>query len=1469
MSSSQPQYRILLASSDPGVGGVAQYNYALLKGLGGLHCQVTYLQYGSSVDTDWIRAQYPQVHQVNINPDDPESLRQWLINPTTQPHLILCSNTNPFTNFALKAIALERHIPYIIIEGLVEPHLATQNAPYLHLLAQHYAHAHAVIAVSQDNLTLLHQHFRLPPDQGQVIHYGRPPEYFTPIDPTLRHDLRRAQNIPADAVVCFTAARIESRKGYQFQLAAIQALRHTERWDHLYFVWAGGGLFEPELETELKAQLETANAIDHVKFLGQIDTVQTWLNIADIFILPSQLEGMPLSIIEAMAKGLPVIATAVSGIPEQLGETGQLLADPKQDANQTIQDLIDTLTTWSQDAELRHDIGRACAARATQLFTEDRMLTETLTMIQSALQTPHDYISPGLAEVHPDAAFPHMIVGNPDTCNWPYLRRDIPHYWYVDQRQPTIGFLSRDEAHLLYNLARQFAGQRGLEIGCWMGWSACHLALAGLELDVIDPVLGDTTAYESVSQSLRAAGVLDRVNLIAGYSPQAVEALATEQQRRWSLLFIDGNHEHPGPLEDAIACEPLAAVDALVVFHDLAAPAVAQGLDYFRDRGWQTLVYQTMQIMGIAWRGNVQPVDHTPDPAVAWSLPPHLHGYNISGQITPSSPSNASPVRELIAQVAAFVAANANTTTQTSYKADQVLTVFQQLEQCVTNGIQEEGLHIARSVCLCLLARHREALAAAKLELQYHPHNQDAQLQVAQLEAMLGESAHLAPIPTRDRPWYTELPKSTLHSIQTASHNYAYRGIPMIKNPFDFALYPLLLWQIKPKTIIEIGSKDGGSAVWFGDLLDNFNIDGHIYSLDIVKVTQYNHPRVTFLEGDGRNLDQSFSPQFFTQLPRPLLVIEDADHTYETSYAVLNFFDQYLEPDEYIVIEDGIISDLIADPTYNTGPHRALRQFLTENHHYEIDHHFCDFFGYNLTWCTNGFLQKKARKNSAPLQLQFKPQTAQPSDLVQTTTPNFCIVIDGMFFQRYNTGIARVWRSLLSHWEKTEFAQHLIIIDRGGSAPRLDGLTYRTLPLHSYENPDIERQQLQQICDQENATLFISTYYTIPITTPSVFMAYDMIPEMLGADFNEPMWQEKHRAIEHAQAYIGISQNTLDDLVRCFPDAATKPRTVAHCGVEPIFTPAREGEIERFKQKYGIHKPYFILSAPGTGYKNAQLFFRAFAQLPTRLGFELVCTGNMGYLDDGLRAMVPGNTIHTLYLEDEELRLAFSGAIALVYPSRYEGFGLPVLEALACGCPIITSPIASLPEVAGEAAIYVNPDDEATMIAALCEVQNPRVRQSLRLAGLQQAQQFSWEKMAQTVEQALIMATVPVTNLSGTNYILTPDWSQSEDILNEVLSELFKTLAQQKNPMTLLFYAAAANAEDVNTLLTGIAFNLMMMEAVDLDEHLAIAILPPLHPVQWSALLPNIQGRIPLVCDDPEVVTLPPVQVLPVVQLPS
>jgi cephalosporin hydroxylase len=90
------------------------------------------------------------------------------------------------------------------------------------------------------------------------------------------------------------------------------------------------------------------------------------------------------------------------------------------------------------------------------------------------------------------------------------------------------------------------------------------------------------------------------------------------------------------------------------------------------------------------------------------------------------------------------------------------------------------------------------------------------------------------------------------------------------------------------------------------------------------------------------------------------LVIEDADHTYETSSAVLRFFHSYLRGEEYIVIEDGIISDLNQDQTTNSGPHRAIKEFIAANPgEYDSDSRYSDFFGYNFTWGTNGFLKKK------------------------------------------------------------------------------------------------------------------------------------------------------------------------------------------------------------------------------------------------------------------------------------------------------------------------------------------------------------------------------------------------------------------------------------------------------------------------------------------------------------------------------
>jgi glycosyltransferase involved in cell wall biosynthesis/regulator of replication initiation timing len=249
---------------------------------------------------------------------------------------------------------------------------------------------------------------------------------------------------------------------------------------------------------------------------------------------------------------------------------------------------------------------------------------------------PHDYVSPGMAIVRPDDAFPNMIVGDTSVPRWRWLRRWVEHNWYTDRRNPDAGFLNRDEAAILYNTARLVHGKPCLEIGCWRGWSTVHLALGSGVVDVVDPILAKSDFAESVRRSCESAGVLDAVAFHPGLSPAAVDALGRTSGKRWSLIFVDGDHEGDAPRLDAEVAMRHAADTAMVLFHDLACPSVAEGLGVLRNAGWHTMVYQTMQIMGVAWRGNIEPPEHFPDPNVFWTLPNHLCGYNVSNWKRPT-----------------------------------------------------------------------------------------------------------------------------------------------------------------------------------------------------------------------------------------------------------------------------------------------------------------------------------------------------------------------------------------------------------------------------------------------------------------------------------------------------------------------------------------------------------------------------------------------------------------------------------------------------------------------------------------------------------------------------------------------------------------------------------------------------------------------------------------------------------------
>ena len=125
------------------------------------------------------------------------------------------------------------------------------------------------------------------------------------------------------------------------------------------------------------------------------------------------------------------------------------------------------------------------------------------------------------------------------------------------------------------------------------------------------------------------------------------------------------------------------------------------------------------------------------------------------------------------------------------------------------------------------------------------------------------------------RPFTTDIPKPLLDKIQTGTMQWTYKGIPTYKNPFDLALYAKLLWDVKPRTIIEIGSNAGGSAVWFADQVRAMQLGAQIYSLDINPVLGVTDPLVTFRTADVHQIADAMPPTWVASLPRPLFVIEE------------------------------------------------------------------------------------------------------------------------------------------------------------------------------------------------------------------------------------------------------------------------------------------------------------------------------------------------------------------------------------------------------------------------------------------------------------------------------------------------------------------------------------------------------------------------------------------------------------------
>jgi len=259
--------------------------------------------------------------------------------------------------------------------------------------------------------------------------------------------------------------------------------------------------------------------------------------------------------------------------------------------------------------------------------------------------------------------------------------------------------------------------------------------------------------------------------------------------------------------------------------------------------------------------------------------------------------------------------------------------------------------------------------------------------------------------------------------------------------------------------------------------------------------------------------------------------------------------------------------------------------------------------------------------------------------------------------------------------------------------------------------------------------------YALFLRNPFIVTVHDLVRSCFG--FTRETIAERillmfdRRCIKRASHIIAVSQATRNDLIKYLKIPEDRISVVYNGVDHNIFKP--------YDIKL-LDKPYILCVGSERPRKNLGRLFEAFAKLKGEFPeLKLVKIGGPGrsekYREDTMKKLgalgITGDVIFVDHIPELDLAYYYSFAVLLAYPSLYEGFGLPPLEAMACGCPVVTSNNSSLPEVVGEAGIMVNPDDTDSLGQAMRRVlTDDKLRDDMVRKGLEQAKRFSWEKAA-------------------------------------------------------------------------------------------------------------------------------------------
>ncbi|MDR7545249.1 MAG: glycosyltransferase family 1 protein [Armatimonadota bacterium] len=333
----------------------------------------------------------------------------------------------------------------------------------------------------------------------------------------------------------------------------------------------------------------------------------------------------------------------------------------------------------------------------------------------------------------------------------------------------------------------------------------------------------------------------------------------------------------------------------------------------------------------------------------------------------------------------------------------------------------------------------------------------------------------------------------------------------------------------------------------------------------------------------------------------------------------------------------------------------------------------------------------------------------------------------GLFFRGYRSRVRRGVSTLMRDPALAGFDTHVTVVpDRV-----LDWCWTR----HAWHIPGTEGQL-------GHPDLFLSTIYLMPILrrTATIMLAYDLIPmrfpRFYGRD-RRRLVPRIRRGLERTDAVVAISEATKRDFIELMGADPAKVRVV-YPGVEARQVPSDDGEdAARLCARYGVHRPYLLYVGSLGPHKNVETLVRAFRRLrqSRRIGHQLVLCGatrwGRAVLEAASDLTAAGACVVLDFIPPEDVPCFYRHAEAFVFPSLYEGFGLPVLEAMACGAPVVSSNAGALPEVVGDAGLLVSPTDEEAIEDALHRVlTDPALREHLRAKGYRQAARFDWKESA-------------------------------------------------------------------------------------------------------------------------------------------